>query len=110
MHELWSKDPDLRMAATSPSLVQHAPASRSNLSKRGKEKRRGNQLGLGEKRERDALMVRRSLREEGSFILVGFPWPWPAMVARRSSIFVGGVEDKVMREWIRWMREWRVEK
>jgi hypothetical protein len=33
----------------------------------------------GEESERDALMVRRSLREEGSCILVSFPWPWPAM-------------------------------
>ena len=44
----------------------------------------------GEESERDALMVRRSLREEGSFILVGFPWPWPAMEPKRSSISWGG--------------------
>ncbi len=43
----------------------------------------------GEESERGALMVKRSLREEGSFILECLPWPWPAMVARRSSIFVG---------------------
>ena len=46
------------------------------------------------------------MREEESFILESFSWPWPAKVARRSSIFVGGVEDKVMREW---RKEWGVE-
>ena len=73
MDELWSKDSDLRLAATSPCLVQHAPVSRSNLSKRGKEKGRENHLGLGEKRERDALRVTKGEEEleGGGELLLG---------------------------------------
>ena len=59
----------------------------------------------GEESERDALMVRRSLREEGSFILEFFPWPWPAMGARGAPFAWGsgggeceGVEEIVGSE------------
>jgi hypothetical protein len=38
LHEVWSKNPDLRMAEASPSLVQHAPASRLNLVRGEKTK------------------------------------------------------------------------
>jgi hypothetical protein len=57
---------------------------------------------VGEKKERDALMERRSLREGESFILESFSWPWPAMKLGGAAISWGevggecvGVEERV---------------
>jgi hypothetical protein len=57
---------------------------------------------IGEKKERDALMERGSLREGESFILESFSWPWPAMKLGGAAISWGevggecvGVEERV---------------
>ena len=61
---------------------------------------------VGEKMEREALMVRGSLREEGSFILVNFhghgrPWSLGGAAAR------GVGEEESVREW---RNEWGVKR
>jgi hypothetical protein len=64
---------------------------------------------VGEKMEREALMVRRSLREEGSFILVdihghGRSWLLGGAAAR------GGGQGESVREWrVRKMSKGEVE-
>jgi hypothetical protein len=53
---------------------------------------------VGEKMEGEALMVRMSLREEGSFILVAFHGhgrPWE----QGEHHFRGEVEEESVREW-----------
>jgi hypothetical protein len=53
---------------------------------------------VGEKKEREALMVRRSLRERESFILVachGYGRPWE----QGEHHFRGEVEEESVREW-----------
>jgi hypothetical protein len=61
---------------------------------------------VGEKMEREALMVRMSLREEESCILAGFhghgrPCEQGGAAARG---------NKKGLEWLEWRKEWRVKK